>query len=272
VIETMKKRGKNMRNIIILSLIVSIFSISRITWAASCERCYEWIAGDQKLCEACTLNTTRDLSEMKSSEEQIINTIRSSRESYKGALMELIQLYMDIGYHSRVQKARNELNALNKIPQLKYLSATEDVSDISPRKNIEEANILFQDGKNYKNILNLTSRKSKLTYAVARFKKILDEYPESDVADDAAYELADVYESHHFKDYEGSAFYYVKSYELNPYTDRPARFKAARVYDIHLGDYAEAVRNYEIALETCKETEYLRIAKERLGELRKQGY
>jgi TolA-binding protein len=209
---------------------------------------------------------------MKSREEQVINTIKSSRVSYKNALTELIQFYMDIGYHLRLQKARKELKALNKVPQLKYLTAKEDVSDISPTKNIEEANILFQDGKNYKNILNLTGRKSKLTYAVARFKKILDEYPESDKTDDAAYELANIYEGHHFKDYEGAAFYYVKCYELNPHTERPARFKAARVYDKYLSDYAEAVRNYEMALETCKETEYLKIAKPRLDELRKQGY
>ncbi len=260
-----------MRNIILLSLIVSILSISNLAWAASCERCYEWITDDQKFCEACTLKS-RDLSEMKASEEQMVNTIKSSRESYKNALTELIQFYMDIGYHLRVKKARKELKALNKVPQLKYLTAKENVSDISPTKNIEEANILFQDGENYKSILNLTGRKSKLSYAVARFKKILDEYPESDKADDAAYELANIYEGHHFKDYEGAAFYYVKCYELNPHTDRPARFKAARVYDNYLGDYAEATRNFEMALETCKETEYLKIAKPRLDELRKQGY
>ena len=258
-----------MRNIIILSLIVSIFSISNFAWAASCERCYERIPDGQEFCEACTLNKSRDLSEMKSREEQIVNTIKSSRESYKNALTELIQFYMDIGYHLRVQKARKELKALNKVPQLKYLSAKENVSDISPTKNIEEANILFQDGKNYKNILNLTSRKSKLSYAAARFKKILDEYPESDKADDAAYELADVYESHHFKDYEGSAFYYTKCYELNPNTDRPARYMAARVYDIYLHDYKEAIRNYEMALKTCSDEELLKIANERLDELRK---
>ncbi len=258
--------------IIILSLIVSIFTVSNLAWAASCERCYEQITDGQKFCEACTLNATRDLSEMKSSEGLIVNTIKSSRESYKNALAELIQFYMDIGYHSRVKKARKELKSLNKIPKLKYLTANEDVSDISPSENIEEANILFQDGKHYKNILNLASRKSKLSYAAARFKKILDEYPESDKADDAAFELAGVYESHHFKDYEGSAFYYVKCYELNPHTDRPARFKAARVYDKYLGNYEEAVRHYEMALETCKETEYLRITNERLPELKEEGY
>ena len=162
----------NLRNIIILSLIASIFTVSNFALAASCQRCYERITDGQEFCEACTLNESRDLSGMKTSEGQIVNTIKSSRESYKNALTELIQFYMDIGYHSRVKKARKELKALNKIPQLKYLTADEDVSDISPTQNIEEANILFQDGKNYKNILNLASRKSKLTYAAARFKKI----------------------------------------------------------------------------------------------------
>lgn len=261
-----------MRIIIILSLIVSIFSISNFTWAASCERCYEQIPDGQEFCEACTLNKSRDLAEMKSSEEYIVDTIKSSRESYINALTELIQLYMDIGYHAGVQKARKELKSLNKVPQLKYLSAKENVSDISPSENIEEANILFQDGKYYKNILNLASRKSKLSYASARFRKILDEYPESDLADDAAYELADVLESHHFKDYEGSVFYYKKCFELNPNTVRPARYMAARVYDMLLHDYKKAVLHYEMALKTCRDEELLVIVRERLTELKKQGF
>jgi len=261
-----------MRTLIVLSLIVLIFTVSDFAWAASCERCYARIADGQEFCEACTLNKDKDLSGMKSSEGQIISTIKSSRESYKNALTELIQFYMDIGYQSRVKKARKELKALNKIPQLKYLSANEDVSDISPTQNIEEANILFQDGKNYKNILNLASRKSKLTYAAARLKKILDEYPESDVADDAAYELAEVYESHHFKDYEGSVFYYKRCFELNPNTDRPARYMAARVYDMFLHDYEEAVQLYEIALKTCRDEELLKHTNDRLADLRSEGY
>src|SRR3972149_4841631 len=262
-----------MKNIIVFSLIISIFSFSSTTWAASCERCYEKIADGKKFCEACRLNISRDLSEMKTKEEQITNTIKSSRESYKKALIELVQFYLDIGNQLRLQKARNELKALNNVPQLKYLFAREDVAEISPTKNIEEANVLFQDGKNYKNMLNLTtSRKSKLSYAVARFKKILDDYPESDKADDAAYELADIYESYHFRDYEGSASYYVKCYELNPNTGRPARYMAARIYDKYLHNYKEAIRNYEMALKTCRDAEMLKIANQRLDDLRKQGY
>jgi TolA-binding protein len=209
---------------------------------------------------------------MKFREIQIANAITSARDNYRNALEKIIQYYMDIGNHLRLKSARKELKALNKVPQRRYLSAKEILTDISPSKDIEDANILFQDGKAYKNPLNIIKRKAKLISAVARFKRILEDYPESDKADDAAYELADIYEGYYFKDYEGAAFYYVKCYNLNKNTDKPARFKAARVYDKHLEDYIEAARHYKMALETCKETEYLKIAETRLEQLKKEGY
>lgn len=179
---------------------------------------------------------------------------------------------MDIGNHLKLMSARKELKALNKVPQRKYLSDKDVIGEISPSKNIEDANILFQDGKAYKNPLNIVKRKSKLISAVTRFKKILKDYPESDKADDAAYELAEIYEGYYFKDYEGAAFYFVKCYSLNEQTDKPARYKAALVYDNHLADYVEAARHYKMALDTCKDTDYLEIAKTRLEQLKKEGY
>ncbi len=254
-------------------LIISIVSFSSSVLAASCELCYEKISGDEKYCEQCKLKYSRNISEMKSKEEHIINAINSSRESYKNALMELVQFYLDIGYQLRLEKARKELKVLNKVPQPKYLTVKEKVTNVKkPIKNIEEANILFQDGETYKNLLSVINKKTILLTAVKRFKKLMDDYPESDKVDDAAYELAGIYESFHFKDYEGAAFYYVKCYEINPTTDKPARYKAARVYDMYLKDYAEAKRNYEMALETCKNREYRKIAKSRIGEFTKEGF
>jgi TolA-binding protein len=211
---------------------------------------------------------------MKSREIQIANAVISAREGYKSALEEIIQYYMDIGNHLKLKSARKELKALNKVPQRKYLSVKGVRGVISPskNKNIEDANILFQDGKAYKSPLNIVKRKSKLISAATRFKKILKDYPESDKADDAAYELAEIYEGYYFKDYEGAAFYYVKCYSLNEKTDNPARYRAALVYDKHLADYVEAARHYEMAMETCKDTDYLEIAKTRLEQLKKEGY
>ena len=261
-----------MRRISFLLMFIPIMCISGFTWAASCERCYEKIADGKQFCTECELSTSNRLTDMKSREIQIANTVISARESYKSALEEIIQYYMDIGNHLKLKSARKELKALNKVPQRKYLSAKEVRGVISPSKNIEDANILFQDGKAYKSALNIVKRKSKLISAATRFKKILKDYPESDKADDAAYELAEIYEGYYFKDYEGAAFYFVECYSLNEKTDKPARYRAALVYDNHLADYVEAVRHYEMALDTCKDTDYLEIAKTRLEQLKKEGY
>ena len=261
-----------MRRISFLLMFIPIMCMAGFAWAASCERCYEKIADGKQFCTECELSTSNRLTDMKSREIQIANAVISAREGYKSALEEIIQYYMDIGNHLRMKSARKELKALNKVPQHKYLSIEEVLSEISPSKNIEDANILFQDGKAYKNPLNIIKRKTKLISAAARFKKILENYPESDKADDAAYELADIYEGYYFKNYEDAAFYYVKCYSLNGNTDKPARYRAALVYDNHLADYVEAVRHYEMALDTCKDTDYLEIAKTRLEQLKKEGY
>lgn len=261
-----------MRHILLLLMFISTMCISGFTWAASCERCYEKIADNEQLCTECELSTSNRLTDMRSREIQIANSIASARETYKNALEELIQYYMDIGNHLRLKKARKELKALNKVPQRKYLTAKEIIADISLGKNIEDANILFEDGKAYKNPLNILKKKAKLEYAAVRFKKILNDYPESDKADDAAYELAGIYESHYFKDYESSVFYYVTCYNLNENTDKPARFKAARVYDKHLKDYKEAVINYRKVLRNSKDEATRSIAKARLKQLKKEGY
>lgn len=262
-----------MRHISLLLLFIPIICISSFTWAGSCERCYEKIADDKQLCAECELNTSDMLTDMKSREEQMTNAITSARENYKNALEKLIQYYLDIGNQLRLQKARNELKALNNVPQPGYLMASGDTTtNINPSKNIEEANMLFEDGKTYKNTLSIINKKAKLISAEARFKKILNDYPESDKADDAAYELADIYDSYYFKDYEGAAFHYIKCYNLNDNTDKPALFKAAWVYDKHLKDFKEAVINYNKVLQNSKDEAHRSTAKARLEQLKKEGY
>lgn len=261
-----------MRHISLLLMFISTMCISGFTWAASCERCYEKIADGKQLCIECELSASNRLADMKSREVQIANAITSARKNYRNALEELIQYYMDIGNNLRLKKARKELKGLSKVLQLSYLLPRGETTNISPSKNIEEANILFQDGKAYKNPLNIIKKKAKLVSAAARFKKVLDDYPESDKADDAAYELAEIYEGYYFKDYEGAAFYYVKCYNLNENTDKPARFKAAWIYDKHLKDYEEAVKNYRRVLRNSNDEKYHSTAKTRLEQLKKEGY
>ncbi len=251
-------------------LITMFISLSSFTMAASCERCKKNIDDNKLFCAYCSQGKSSNLAEMKTKEGEIASTIQTSRENYKNALEELIQHYLNIGNQSRLEHARKELKALIKVPQLRYMTASEETKKMMPFKNIEDANILFQDGMTYKTLMNIIRKKTNLTIAIARFRRILDKYPESDKADDAAFELADILEKSSFKNYEEAAFYYVKCYELNPNTEMPARYKAGKVYDNKLHDYAAAIKNYEMVLASSKKEEHRKNARSRIKILKKQ--
>ncbi len=230
-----------MRHITILLLTILLIGYSGLTWAATCDYCYQLISKGEIYCEECKLRSepVRDLPGVTYEEEQIIDTPEPSRDLYG----------MEYGEEQPVT----------------------DIS-IRPVRDIEVANYLFQDGKMYKKSLWFFNKSSKLLSAIKRFKMIIKDYGESDKTDDAAYELARIYNSFYFKDYEGAAYYYVTCYEWNPDTDKPARYMAARVYDKHLKDYPKAVRNYEMALQTCRVERYRKKAQKRLDKLRKKGF
>ncbi len=230
-----------MRHITILLLTILIVGYSGPTWAATCEYCYQLISKGEKYCEECKLKSEpiRDLPGVTSEEEQIIDTPEPSRDLYG-------------------------MEPVEEQP-ITHIS-------IRPVRDIEVANYLFQDGKMYKKSLWFFNKSSKLLSAIKRFKMIINDYGESDKIDDAAYELARIYNGFYFKDYAGAAHYYVKCYEWNPDTDKPARYMAGRVYDKHLKDYPKAIQNYEMALQTCRVERYRKKAQKRLDKLRKKGF
>lgn len=208
-----------MRHITILLLTILIVGYSGLTWAATCDYCYQLISKGERYCEECKLRLepTRDLPGVTYEEEQIIDTPEPSRDLY----------------------------GIEPVEE-------QSLTYTRPVRDIEVANYLFQDGKMYKKSLWIFNKSSKLLSAIKRFKMIINDYGESDKTDDAAYELARIYNGFYFKDYAGAAHYYVTCYELNPDTDKPARYMAARVYDKHLKDYPKAIQNYEMALQTCR--------------------
>ncbi|MHC4308123.1 MAG: hypothetical protein ACYSR7_05825 [Planctomycetota bacterium] len=93
-----------MRHVSLLLIFFLSVCISGVTWAASCERCYEKVADVNNLCAECKLSTSSRLTDMKSREVRITNVITSARENYKNALEELVQYYMDVGNHLRLKK------------------------------------------------------------------------------------------------------------------------------------------------------------------------
>ncbi|GJQ60036.1 MAG: hypothetical protein D8M57_18830 [Candidatus Scalindua sp. AMX11] len=271
LIDSIMKRHVTTVLLMTLSLIYSL-ALSELAWAANCEYCSEAISVDKRYCHECETKFLEDPTGTKAREEQFVNVLNLSREAYKKALADLSQFYLEIGYPNRLEQVRKEIKALNKIPEQEYLLIIEKPTIIKPTENVEEANILFEDGKMYKKSLNPINKKTNLNTAVKRFKKILDFYPESDLADDAAYELAEIFEGFFFQDYEVAAAYYIKCFELNPHTSRPARFMAATVYEDHLKDYDKAIQLYELALEMSKDQDLREKAQAKITELKKQEF
>ncbi len=207
-----------------------------------CLNCFDKIDEDEKYCVAC--KTKLSVDELKTREEQLVHAVTVSRENYRKALNELNQYYQGTGNQLRLQKSRRELDALDKVPQPLYTDEGLGSVQTEPKlRDIEDANILFKDALMYKK--SLLSKQNQVT-AINRLEELLSEYPDSDKVGDSAFEIAEIYGSGYFHDYESAAKYYIKGYQLNPYMERPALLKAAEMYE-KLADYNKAKVIYKQA-------------------------
>jgi tetratricopeptide (TPR) repeat protein len=75
---------------------------------------------------------------------------------------------------------------------------------------------------------------------------LISKYPNSDKIDDAAFRAAGIYE--YLNDYTIAVQYYQRTYQWDPQTAYPARYKAAFLLDTQLGRRAEALQLYQEAL------------------------
>ncbi|OHB85646.1 MAG: hypothetical protein A3J73_04225 [Planctomycetes bacterium RIFCSPHIGHO2_02_FULL_38_41] len=232
-----------MKTVKVFFIIVSIVLTSCIAFAANhCLNCFEQIDENEKYCVACKVKLSVD--ELKTQEEQLIHAVTISRENYRKSLEGLKQYYQNTGNQLRLQKIRRELDALDKVPQSLYTDeGVGSVRIAQQLRDIEDANILYKDALMYKKSLNKENR----TLAIKRLEKLIAEYPDSDKVGVAAYEIAGIYAGGYFNDYESAARYYLKSYQLNPYTEQPVLLKAAEMYDKKLTDYDKAKAIYKQA-------------------------
>ncbi|MEP9412465.1 MAG: hypothetical protein HRF42_13920 [Candidatus Brocadia sp.] len=243
--------------------------VSYPAYAANyCLNCFDQIAENEKYCVVC--KTKLSVEELKTREEQLIHAVTVSRENYRRSLNELKGYYQSTGNQLRLQKARRELDALDRVPTPLYTD--EGLGFVRTEvtlHNIEEANMLFKDAMMYKKKFGKENR----FIAVKRLEKLIREYPHSDKAGDAAFEIARIYESGYFGDYEGAARYYIKSYQLNPHIKQPVLLKAGIIYERMLADVNKAKAIYKQAALYGYDEKARKSAERRLKELemRKPG-
>lgn len=194
------------------------------------------------------------------------------RQSYRQCLEMLANSYLLSGNDMKLQWAKREMAALDRIPQYNYIiEANIAGPDLKATASNPQADKLYKNGVSLENkagMLLVVKDDDLLRVALDKYNQLIKMYPDSDKIDDATYRAAGIY--YYFKDYSIAALYYQRTYQWDPQTPYPARYKAAYVLDTHLARRDEALPLYRQALKMEKLDEnQLEYANSRISSLTK---
>jgi tetratricopeptide (TPR) repeat protein len=205
-------------------------------------------------------------------ESDIIEQVAINRHAYRSGIESLIAHYEKTGNEMKLAWAKNELKGLDKVRQYNYITET-----IVPPESLRagpfsaDAELMYGDAVRLEKkakTLGIFTNERRLRSALDKYNELIQKYPSCDRIDDAAYRAAKICE--YFKDYTIALLYYRRTYQWDPQTVYPARFKAAYILDTFQHRRAEALRIYQQALRkdnlsrTQKE-----LAQQRVAELTK---
>ncbi|MBN2137911.1 MAG: hypothetical protein JW720_08890 [Sedimentisphaerales bacterium] len=208
-------------------------------------------------------------------EADIIEQVAINRQAYQRALEALVTHYEKTGNNMKLQWAKKELDALNTMVQYDYIvDATVAGPDLKATASIPEADELYAEAvklhKDAKKLIFIKDN-SLLRLALDKYNEVIRKHPASDKIDDAAFKAGEIYD--YFKDYSIAVAYFKRTFQWDPATPYPARFRAAALLDRQLNDKAEALRLYKEAVETegknSKYSTWKEFADRRIGELSK---
>jgi len=215
----------------------------------------------------------REPSEAISSTDEVdlVEQVSKFRLGYRRGLQLLVQHYTVTGDNKKHGWAQEELRALDRMPQYRYIIGAEVLpGNLAAAERILAADDLFADAKEthrQAEPIGILKDEEQLRVALEKYNQLIRQYPTSDKIDDAAYKSADIYE--YFKDYEIALLYYQRAYQWDPETPYPARFHAALLLDKRLRRRDEALELYQEAVlrEGDGFSEWKMYAEKRIREL-----
>ena len=226
-----------------------------------CVGCGEGDKGKgMQLSPSARAGETGGLVPVTSAEEMdLVEEVGSARAAYRHGLDLLIAYYRDSGNHMKRTWAEKELASLNVIPQYKYVIDAEIAGpELQAVESIPEADALYADALAYERKsrrLLILRDKDMLRMAIEKYNDVIRRYPTSNKIGDAAYRAGQLY--HHFKDYRIAVTYYERSFQWDPATLYPSRFKAAWIYDDYYHNRERALQLYREGLEKLPRDRYL---------------
>jgi len=204
-------------------------------------------------------------------ESDIIEQMAINRQAYRSGLKSLIAYYNRTGDNMKLGWAKGEMKKLKKVPQYDYIiEASVAPANLRASTRIAEAELMYIEAMRLEKTKRLIifTNEDGLRSALDRYNQLIGKYPSSDKIDDAAYKAGQICE--HFKDYTIALLYYQRTYQWDPKTVYPARFKAAYILDVMQHRRAEALKVYQQALEKEKLSEKQKeFAERRVKELTK---
>jgi tetratricopeptide (TPR) repeat protein len=188
-----------------------------------------------------------------SGEIDLVEKMAGLRRDYRSSLQAMIQYYSASGNHQKVTWAREELTALDRIPQYQYIIEAEIMpATLKATDRIPAADQMYQEAEKLRRDagfipLMITKDVQLLRAALRKYGQLISSYPTSDKIDDAAYKMGEIHEG--LGDYTIAVKFYQRAYQWDPATPYPARFQQAEILDKKLHNRAEALKVYQEAIE-----------------------
>jgi len=209
------------------------------------------------------------------SEVDIVEQMAVNRQAYKQGLDLLVGYYMRTGNNLKLEWANRELTALNTMPKYNYIVEAESApQNLKVRDLIPEADDIYLDAQQIEKnagTLPILKNENQLRLALGKYREVIRKHPTSDKIDDAAYRAGVIHE--YFKDYSIALLYFQRTFQWDPETPHPARFRAARILDQRLHRNAEALQLYQQAVKIegrfDRYREWREFAERRIRELQK---
>jgi len=214
--------------------------------------------------------TATEVEATKANEANIIEQMAIDRQAYRQGLGLLVQRYTKMGNNMKLRWAKRELAALDKVPQFDYIiEAGLAGPDLKASASIALADYMYEEAVRLEQKagqLIIIKDEGLLRVALDKYNQLIRKHPSSDKIDDAAYRAAGIFE--HFMDYTIALLYYQRTYQWDPDTPYPARFKAAYILDKRLHRRAEALELYQQVVENERlSINYREFAEMRIAEL-----
>jgi len=205
-------------------------------------------------------------------EIDLVEKMASNRQAYQNSLQALIQYYDGAGNHDKVVWAKEELTALNRIPQYQYIIEAQVMpANLKATQSIAAADQVYAEAESLNRkagwvVPAALKNDEMLRAALRKYGEMISRYPASDKIDDAAFKMGRIHEG--LGDHTIALAYYQRAYQWDDATPYPARFRAADILDKKLHRRAEALLVYQEAIaKEAQFTDLKLMAERRVQEL-----